>query len=163
MGTGSQRREFCDQCNGAAIEKSLLAPVALASDLKGNVFVADYNYIRKIDEQQNVSSLLYLRQPPHRVCYLPFVIVTKTFNLFFIQYYIAASPREDGTLYYSDPNDRHIYKIRNMDLKPRSGRRTVSQTDLSGNKILVAGMGALCLPLAEGNMRNMCLIYIYRF
>ena len=53
---------------GPASSAKLLAPVSLACDSHGNVYVGDHNYIRKINTQGFVSSLLFLRNPPHKVC-----------------------------------------------------------------------------------------------
>nr|XP_039266115.1 teneurin-3-like isoform X3 [Styela clava] len=132
MGTGLQRHSSCDGCNGPASSAKLLAPVSLACDAFGSVYVGDYNYIRKIDRRGHVSSLLFLRNPPHK-------------------YYMAVSPSLDGTLYYSDPNGKRVYKIRNMNPQPRGSRRILSAADLSTNMEVLAGTGATCLPLVQGN------------
>lgn len=132
MGTGAQRHTNCEQCAGPASSAKLMAPVSLACDSAGNIFIGDYNYIRKIDTNGMVSSLLFLRNPPHK-------------------YHVAVSPTPDGTLYYSDPNAKRVYKIRNMNPHPRSGRRTLSGTDVASNMEVVAGTGEACLPLAQGN------------
>lgn len=63
---------------------------------------------------------------------------------------MAASPTSSGTLYYSDPNAKRIYKIRNMNPRVRSGRRSLSGTDVASNMEVVAGTGEACLPLTEG-------------
>lgn len=52
---------------GPASTAKLMAPVSLACDSAGNIFIGDYNYIRKIDTSGIVSSLLFLRNPPHKV------------------------------------------------------------------------------------------------
>lgn len=52
----------CAACDGSATNKSLLAPVAIASDLDGAVYVADYNVIRRLSpNMEEVVSVLELR------------------------------------------------------------------------------------------------------
>lgn len=52
----------CSGCDGPATNKSLLAPVAVASDLDGAVYVADYNVIRRLTPNMDaVTSVLELR------------------------------------------------------------------------------------------------------
>nr|CAB3264552.1 teneurin-3 [Phallusia mammillata] len=121
MGNGMTRHESCSGCNGPAARTQVLSPVALASDTSGSVYVGDHNFIRKIDSNGTATSLYSTRSAPAK-------------------YYMAVSPTSDGVLYFSNPNERQIYKLRRMSA-PRSSR------ELPTNYEVVVGNGAACYPL----------------
>lgn len=61
MGVGLQRQLDCLDCEGKAYESKLLMPVALASDSDGNIYVGDFNMVRKIGTDGIVYTLLKFR------------------------------------------------------------------------------------------------------
>ncbi|XP_077984531.1 teneurin-3-like [Glandiceps talaboti] len=122
LGNGKRRNMDCPQCDGKARSSKLLAPVAVASSPDGSVFVGDYNFIRKIQPDGNVSSILHLHYLPN------------------VKYYLAVSPL-DGSVYMSDSQTRQILKL----------PYTLSPSDITNNKQLVAGTGSQCLPLDSNN------------
>ena len=61
MGDGTQRNNDCDGCEGKAEGSPMLAPTALAYTPDGSLFVGDYNFIRRIGPDGNVTNILRLR------------------------------------------------------------------------------------------------------
>lgn len=62
LGNGSRRKLLGDDYDGKALDKELLAPVALASGLDGSLYVGDYNLIRKLSpSREEVASILQMR------------------------------------------------------------------------------------------------------
>ncbi|XP_078481639.1 teneurin-3 isoform X2 [Ciona intestinalis] len=125
MGNGNPRHSSCDGCNGRAENNPLRSPVALTSDAMGNVYVGDHDYIRKIDVRGQVTSLFSTRDAPAK-------------------YYMAIDPTQGGLLYFSHPNERRIYRLRQMTLTSSRSPR-----DLTSNYEVVAGSGRTCYPLQE--------------
>jgi len=58
---------------------------------------------------------------------------------------MAVNPNADGLLYFSDPNQKKIFRLRRMSMPKNRHSR-----DLTSNIELVAGSGASCYPLQEG-------------
>ncbi|CAH1124665.1 unnamed protein product [Ceutorhynchus assimilis] len=123
MGDGHQRPLDCNDCEGQATKQRLLAPVALASDRDGSIYVGDFNLIRKIQTDGIVKTLVRLNAT--RVSY---------------RYHMALSPM-DGTLYVSDPESHQIIKVRNTD----------DFSDPDHNWETVVGSGERCLPGDEAH------------
>lgn len=61
MGDGQQRPLQCQRCNGIARSQRLLAPVALASGPDGTIYVGDFNLIRRISPEGEVTTVVELR------------------------------------------------------------------------------------------------------
>jgi hypothetical protein len=64
LGDGEQRSIDClpsSTCDGPADKQRLLAPKALAAAPDGSIYVADYNILRRITPDGEVSSLLRLK------------------------------------------------------------------------------------------------------
>ena len=61
MGDGTQRPVDCGSCSGPAASQKLLAPKALAAAPDGSVYVADYDIVRRITPDGEVSSVLKLK------------------------------------------------------------------------------------------------------
>ncbi|XP_033098929.1 teneurin-3-like isoform X2 [Anneissia japonica] len=118
MGNGKLRSLPCTQCDGLAKDAKMRAPIALAADSKGNIYVGDFNFIRKIDLGGNASNLVKLSENPT------------------YKYYLATSPL-DGEVYLSSNQNRRIYRILNKS----------SPHDVENNLQVVAGTGGLCLPV----------------
>ncbi|XP_076799431.1 teneurin-3-like isoform X4 [Clavelina lepadiformis] len=125
MGNGMSRHDTCDRCDGPAVRSRLLSPVALASDSLGNVYIGDHNFIRKLDPTGNVTSLYSTRNAPAK-------------------YYMAVSPVMGGTLYFTHPSEKRIYRLSRMSFSP--SRRV---HNLATNYEVVAGNGAACYPLQK--------------
>ncbi|XP_030767229.1 teneurin-m isoform X3 [Sitophilus oryzae] len=123
MGDGHQRPLDCMDCEGQASRQRLLAPVALASDRDGSLFVGDFNLIRKIQTDGIVRTVVRLNAT--RVSY---------------RYHMSLSPM-DGTLYISDPESHQIIKVRN----------TEDYSDPDHNWETVVGSGERCLPGDEAH------------
>ncbi|XP_063635679.1 teneurin-m isoform X2 [Cydia splendana] len=123
MGDGRQRGLECAECWGAARRQRLLAPVALAADPAGALYVGDFNLVRKIKPDGEVVTLVKLNAT--RVSY---------------RYHMALSPL-DGTLYISDPESHQIIKVRN----------TEDYSDPEHNWETVVGSGERCLPGDEAH------------
>ncbi|XP_076273630.1 teneurin transmembrane protein Ten-m isoform X3 [Rhynchophorus ferrugineus] len=123
MGDGHQRPLDCMDCEGQASRQRLLAPVALASDRDGALFVGDFNLIRKIQTDGIVRTVVRLNAT--RVSY---------------RYHMTLSPM-DGTLYISDPESHQIIKVRSTD----------DFSDPDHNWETVVGSGERCLPGDEAH------------
>ncbi|XP_060530352.1 teneurin-m isoform X2 [Cylas formicarius] len=123
MGDGHQRPLDCVDCEGPASKQRLLAPVALASDRDGSLFVGDFNHIRKIQTDGVVRTILRLNAT--RVSY---------------RYHMDISPL-DGALYISDPESHQIIKVRS----------TNDYGDPDHNWEAVVGSGERCLPGDEAH------------
>ncbi|XP_071950673.1 teneurin-3-like isoform X2 [Antedon mediterranea] len=118
MGNGKLRSLTCSQCNGLAKDAKMRAPVALAADSRGNIYVGDYNFIRKIDLGGDTSKLVKLSENPT------------------YKYYLATSPL-DGDVYISSNQNKRIYRI----------LKKSTPDDVGNNIEAVAGTGTLCLPV----------------
>ncbi|CAG0887914.1 unnamed protein product [Cyprideis torosa] len=99
VGSGTRRPLDCPptdpRCEGKARDIPLLAPTAIAGGRDGNVFLGDFNLIRKIDSQGKVKTIFQLHSS------------RKSF-----QYYMAVSP-VTGELYISDPEQFVVLRLRN--------------------------------------------------
>ncbi|KAG5284946.1 hypothetical protein AALO_G00032250 [Alosa alosa] len=60
MGNGRRRSMSCPSCSGAAEGNKLLAPVALACDADGNLYVGDMNFVRRVYPSLNTTAVLDL-------------------------------------------------------------------------------------------------------
>ncbi|KAH1028031.1 hypothetical protein HUJ05_001438 [Dendroctonus ponderosae] len=123
MGDGHQRPLDCMDCEGQATKQRLLAPVALASDRDGSIYVGDFNLIRKIQTDGTVRTLVRLNATT--VSY---------------RYHLALSSM-DGNLYVSDPESHRIIKVRSTD----------DFSDPDHNWETVVGSGERCLPGDEAH------------
>uniref|UniRef100_A0AAR5Q7H5 EGF-like domain-containing protein n=1 Tax=Dendroctonus ponderosae TaxID=77166 RepID=A0AAR5Q7H5_DENPD len=123
MGDGHQRPLDCMDCEGQATKQRLLAPVALASDRDGSIYVGDFNLIRKIQTDGTVRTLVRLNATT--VSY---------------RYHLALSSM-DGNLYVSDPESHRIIKVRSTD----------DFSDPDYNWETVVGSGERCLPGDEAH------------
>ncbi|XP_072941823.1 teneurin-m isoform X2 [Epargyreus clarus] len=124
MGDGRQRALECGaECAGAARRARLLAPVALAAAPAGQLYVGDFNLVRKIAPDGTVRTVVKLNAT--RVSY---------------RYHMALSPL-DGTLYISDPESHQIIKVRD----------TEDYSDPEHNWETVVGSGERCLPGDEAH------------
>lgn len=61
MGNGRRRSISCPSCSGLAEGNKLLAPVALACDGQGNLYVGDLNFVRRVYPSYNTTAILELR------------------------------------------------------------------------------------------------------
>lgn len=61
MGNGRRRSISCPSCSGLAEGNKLLAPVALACDGEGNLYVGDLNFVRRVYPSLNTTAILELR------------------------------------------------------------------------------------------------------
>ncbi|XP_035680810.1 teneurin-3-like isoform X4 [Branchiostoma floridae] len=120
MGTGHRRDSSCAGCEGKATGRKLLSPMALAAGIDGSMYVGDYNYVRRIDPDGNVVTIMKIRSDPPQ------------------KYYMAVDPTE-GTLYVSDRSSHQIYRARSL--------TNIRNPDR--NMELVAGTGAQCPPMDE--------------
>uniref|UniRef100_A0A4W4GLQ1 Teneurin-2 n=1 Tax=Electrophorus electricus TaxID=8005 RepID=A0A4W4GLQ1_ELEEL len=120
LGNGRRRSISCPSCSGLAEGNKLLAPVALACDGEGSLYVGDLNFIRRVYPSLNTTAILELRNSPSH------------------KYYLAADP-VSGALFLSDTNSRQIYRVRSL-----SGARP-----LLDNAQVVAGTGEQCVPFDE--------------
>eukprot|EP00118_Oscarella_pearsei_P008644 m.45749 g.45749 ORF g.45749 m.45749 type:complete len:2670 (+) comp33632_c0_seq3:67-8076(+) len=93
-GNGVKRPVNCPQCSSSLPDSSpLLAPVCLAVSLDGSVFVGDYQLIRRVYPDGNMTTVFdFSSLPPD------------------FAYYIAISP-VDGDLFISYGKTRRIYRI----------------------------------------------------
>lgn len=127
MGDGHQRNLNCDDCEREqgqqATSARLLAPVALAADIDGSVYVGDFNYIRKISTDGQVKTVVKLNAT--RVSY---------------RYHMAISPL-DGTVFISDPESHQIIRI----------LKSNDFTDPERNWEVYVGSGERCLPGDEAH------------
>uniref|UniRef100_A0A673MAX5 Teneurin-2 n=1 Tax=Sinocyclocheilus rhinocerous TaxID=307959 RepID=A0A673MAX5_9TELE len=120
MGNGRRRSISCPSCSGMAEGNKLLAPMAVACDGEGNLYVGDLNFVRRVYPSLNTTAVLELsNSPSHR-------------------YYLAVDP-VSGSLFLSDTNSRQIYRIRSL-----NGARP-----LLDNAQVVAGTGEQCVPFDE--------------
>ncbi|KAG8184007.1 hypothetical protein JTE90_024464 [Oedothorax gibbosus] len=119
MGDGQQRPLQCQRCNGLAKSQRLLAPVALASGPDGTIYVGDFNLIRKITTDGQVTTVVELS--PAQVSY---------------SYHLSVGP-VDGHLYISDPEQHQVLKVVSM-----AGESTSTRN----NTEAVVGSGEKCLP-----------------
>ncbi|KAI9548021.1 Teneurin-4 [Dissostichus eleginoides] len=117
MGNGRRRSISCPSCNGLADGNKLLAPVALACGSDGSLYVGDFNYVRRIFNTGNVTSVLELSNSPAH------------------KYYLATSP-VNGAVYLSDTSSRKVFKVKSLNVVK----------DVARNLELVAGTGDQCLP-----------------
>ncbi|TSL04381.1 Teneurin-2 [Bagarius yarrelli] len=120
MGNGRRRSISCPSCSGMAEGNKLLAPVALACDGEGNLYVGDLNFVRRVYPSLNTTAILEIRNSPSH------------------KYYLAVDP-VSGALILSDTNARQIYRVRSL-----SGVRP-----LLDNVQVVAGTGEQCVPFDE--------------
>lgn len=123
MGDGHQRPLECSGCDGVASKQRLLAPVALAAEPDGSLYVGDFNLIRRIKTDGTVRTIVKLNAT--RVSY---------------RYHMALSPL-DGSLYISDPENHQILKVRDKD----------DSNDPDHNWESVVGSGERCLPGDEAH------------
>lgn len=62
MGDGRQRGLSCgSECEGPAAKQRLLAPVALAAAPTGDLYVGDFNLVRKINTDGTVRTVVKLK------------------------------------------------------------------------------------------------------
>lgn len=61
MGNGRRRSISCPSCSGMAEGNKLLAPMALACDGEGNLYVGDLNFVRRVYPSLNTTAVLELR------------------------------------------------------------------------------------------------------
>ncbi|GFR19463.1 teneurin-m [Trichonephila clavata] len=118
MGDGQQRPLQCQRCNGLAKTQRLLAPVALASGPDGTIYVGDFNLIRKITPDGQVTTVVELS--PAQVSY---------------SYHLTVGP-VDGHLYISDPEQHQILRTISISESASSKNNTEA----------VVGSGEKCLP-----------------
>ncbi|XP_029639322.1 teneurin-m isoform X3 [Octopus sinensis] len=119
LGNGSRRKLLGDNSDGKALDKQLLAPVALASGLDGSLYVGDYNLIRKLSpSREEVASILQM----------------STSSIAY-KYYMTVSP-VDGRLYISDSMSHKILRVKTMGPVRR----------LEENFEVIAGNGEECTP-----------------
>ncbi|XP_076131231.1 teneurin-2 isoform X3 [Alosa pseudoharengus] len=128
MGNGRRRSMSCPSCSGAAEGNKLLAPVALACDADGNLYVGDMNFVRRVYPSLNTTAVLDLgknkdlrhgNSPTHK-------------------YYMASDPVTKA-LFLSDTNSRQIYRVQSL-----NGGRALLE-----NAQVVAGTGEQCVPFDE--------------
>ncbi|KAL0972664.1 hypothetical protein UPYG_G00192610 [Umbra pygmaea] len=127
MGNGRRRSISCPSCNGLADGNKLLAPVALACGSDGSLYVGDFNYVRRIFNTGNVTSVLELRNKDFRHSNSPAH-----------KYYLASSP-VSGAIYLADTSSRKVFKLKSLS----------AVKDVAKNLQLVAGTGDQCLPYDE--------------
>lgn len=123
LGNGSRRKLLGDDYDGKALDKELLAPVALASGLDGSLYVGDYNLIRKLSpSREEVASILQM----------------STASISY-KYYMTVSP-VDGRLYISDFMSHKILRVKTMGPVRK----------LEENFEVIAGNGEECTPGESG-------------
>ncbi|XP_016134199.1 teneurin-2 [Sinocyclocheilus grahami] len=127
MGNGRRRSISCPSCSGMAEGNKLLAPMAVACDGEGNLYVGDLNFVRRVYPSLNTTAVLELRNKDLRHSNSPSH-----------RYYLAVDP-VSGSLFLSDTNSRQIYHIRSL-----NGARP-----LLDNSQVVAGTGEQCVPFDE--------------
>ncbi|XP_072518552.1 teneurin-2 isoform X4 [Salminus brasiliensis] len=127
MGNGRRRSISCPSCSGLAEGNKLLAPVALACDGEGNLYVGDLNFVRRVYPSLNTTAILELRNKDLRHSNSPSH-----------KYYLAVDP-VSGALLLSDTNSRQIYRVRSL-----SGGHPLLE-----NAQVVAGTGEQCVPFDE--------------
>uniref|UniRef100_A0A8C2JHL3 Teneurin-2 n=1 Tax=Cyprinus carpio TaxID=7962 RepID=A0A8C2JHL3_CYPCA len=120
MGNGRRRSISCPSCSGMAEGNKLLAPIAVACDGEGNLYVGDLNFVRRVYPSLNTTAVLELSNSPSH------------------KYYLAVDP-VSGSLFLSDTNSRQIYRVRSL-----NGARP-----LLDNAQVVAGTGEQCVPFDE--------------
>lgn len=118
MGDGEQRPLHCPYCNGPGMSQRLLAPMALASAPDGSIYVGDFNLIRRLAPDGEVSTVVELSAS--QVAY---------------KYHLAIGP-VDGKLYLSDPERHQVLRTVNA----------INPDDASKNLEVVIGSGVKCLP-----------------
>uniref|UniRef100_A0A671NMG3 Teneurin-2 n=1 Tax=Sinocyclocheilus anshuiensis TaxID=1608454 RepID=A0A671NMG3_9TELE len=122
MGNGRRRSISCPSCSGMAEGNKLLAPMAVACDGEGNLYVGDLNFVRRVYPSLNTTAVLELSNSPSH------------------KYYLAVDP-VSGSLFLSDTNSRQIYRVRSL-----NGARP-----LLDNAQVVAGTGEQCVPFDEAH------------
>ncbi|XP_030636941.1 teneurin-2 isoform X2 [Chanos chanos] len=127
MGNGRRRSISCPSCSGLAEGNKLLAPVALACDGEGSLYVGDLNFIRRVYPSLNTTAILELRNKDLRHGNSPTH-----------KYYLAVDPVSQA-LFLSDTNSRQIYHVRSL-----TGTRP-----LLDNAQVVAGTGEQCVPFDD--------------
>ncbi|KAG7321337.1 hypothetical protein KOW79_015752 [Hemibagrus wyckioides] len=127
MGNGRRRSISCPSCSGLAEGNKLLAPVALACDGEGNLYVGDLNFVRRVYPSLNTTTILELRYKDLRHS-----------NSLSHKYYLAVDP-VSGALFLSDTNSRQIYRARSLS----------SSRPFMANTQVVAGTGEQCVPFDE--------------
>ncbi|XP_016323109.1 teneurin-2 isoform X1 [Sinocyclocheilus anshuiensis] len=127
MGNGRRRSISCPSCSGMAEGNKLLAPMAVACDGEGNLYVGDLNFVRRVYPSLNTTAVLELRNKDLRHSNSPSH-----------KYYLAVDP-VSGSLFLSDTNSRQIYRVRSL-----NGARP-----LLDNAQVVAGTGEQCIPFDE--------------
>uniref|UniRef100_A0A8C1LWJ6 Teneurin-2 n=1 Tax=Cyprinus carpio TaxID=7962 RepID=A0A8C1LWJ6_CYPCA len=120
MGNGRRRSISCPSCSGMAEGNKLLAPMAVACDGEGNLYVGDLNFVRRVYPSLNTTAVLELSNSPSH------------------KYYLAVDP-VSGSLFLSDTNSRQIYRVRSL-----NGARP-----LLDNAQVVVGTGEQCVPFDE--------------
>uniref|UniRef100_A0A8C1STM9 Teneurin-2 n=1 Tax=Cyprinus carpio TaxID=7962 RepID=A0A8C1STM9_CYPCA len=120
MGNGRRRSISCPSCSGMAEGNKLLAPIAVACDGEGNLYVGDLNFVRRVYPSLNTTAVLELSNSPSH------------------KYYLAVDP-VSGSLFLSDTNSRQIYRVRSL-----NGARP-----LLDNAQVVVGTGEQCVPFDE--------------
>ncbi|KAI1279584.1 Teneurin-m [Halotydeus destructor] len=118
MGDGEQRALHCPYCTGQALEQRLLAPMALASGPDGSIYVGDFNLIRRIAPDGQVTTVVEMSAA--QVAY---------------KYHIAVGP-VDGKLYISDPERHQVLRAVNA----------IDPANPATNLEVIAGTGMKCLP-----------------
>ncbi|TRY60518.1 hypothetical protein DNTS_011823 [Danionella cerebrum] len=120
MGNGRRRSISCPSCSGMAEGNKLLAPVAVACDGEGNLYVGDLNFVRRVYSSFNTTAVLELSNSPSH------------------KYYLAVDPMS-GSLFLSDTNSRQIFRVRSL-----NGARPLLE-----NAQVVVGTGEQCVPFDE--------------
>lgn len=117
MGDGQQRALYCPYCNGSAKSQRLLAPTSLAAAPDGSIYIGDFNLVRRLSPDGDISTIVEL--PSSVVSY---------------KYHLAVAP--DSRVYISDPERHQVMRIVNA----------YNPEDVTKNLELIAGTGIKCLP-----------------
>ncbi|XP_059078932.1 teneurin-m-like isoform X2 [Tigriopus californicus] len=146
MGNGEQRSIDCntDACaNGEASKQKLLGPKALASAADGSVFVADYDLIRRITPDGEITSLLKLNTS--RVSY--------RYHMAHCTYNYELEKKQ--TLYISQPESHQIIRMKRVPLGKAAAALSpyaleedlaINPEELDSNWEVFIGNGERCLP-----------------
>lgn len=82
MGNGRRRSISCPSCSGLAEGNKLLAPVALACDGEGNLYVGDLNFVRRVYPSLNTTTILELRSDMRVILFFSFLFLKKDIWIF---------------------------------------------------------------------------------
>ncbi|ESO03371.1 hypothetical protein HELRODRAFT_122962, partial [Helobdella robusta] len=119
IGDGSIRKHECKRCVETISECRLIAPVDIVEGTDGSLYMADYNFVRKISPENNsVTNVLQLN------------ITDVSYK-----YYLAVNPL-DGSVFVSNYKNYRILRIKN----------TSSFSDAAKNFEVYVGTGEPCIP-----------------